>query len=94
MVSARVERALILNKGSGLTLADFDIKPTAEKFKRHSSELKTLDEVVASYIRMVLSISGGKVDGKDGAAAILGVNESTLRHRMRRLGVARGPNKP
>jgi len=37
-----------------------------------------LDEVISHHIRKVLSKTNGKINGPDGAAAILGVNPSTL----------------
>ena len=49
-----------------------------------------LDSLVADHIRRVLDMTAGKAQGEDGAAAILGVNPSTLRHRMRKLGIVFG----
>ena len=49
-----------------------------------------LDEIVSSHIRRVLDMTKGKVHGKGGAAEILGINPSTLRNRMNRLGVPYG----
>jgi transcriptional regulator with GAF, ATPase, and Fis domain len=50
----------------------------------------TLDMVDRAHIGCVLQICGGKVQGKDGAAAILGLHPSTLRNKMRKLGVVFG----
>ena len=47
----------------------------------------TLDEAVAHTIYEALEKSGGKISGKKGAAALLGVNPSTLRSRMKKLGI-------
>jgi len=44
-----------------------------------------LDEVISRHIRRVLSKTKGKVNGPDGAAALLGMNPSTLRNRMKKL---------
>ena len=52
-----------------------------------------LDDVIAWHIRRILHKTDGKVHGSDGAAALLGVNPSTLRHRMRKLGIAYGRKK-
>jgi hypothetical protein len=35
-------------------------------------------------------MTGGRVEGQGGAAELLGVNPGTLRHRMRKLGIAFG----
>jgi DNA-binding protein Fis len=39
---------------------------------------------------MVLSKTNGKIHGKDGAAELLGINASTLRNRMNKLGIEYG----
>ena len=49
-----------------------------------------LDTVIRSHIESVLELTEGKVQGKDGAAALLNVNPSTLRNRMRRLEIRFG----
>jgi transcriptional regulator with GAF, ATPase, and Fis domain len=46
-----------------------------------------LEDVMADHIRLVLTRTGGRIHGENGAAAILGVNASTLRNRMNKLGV-------
>ncbi|UCF86386.1 MAG: hypothetical protein JSV50_12440 [Desulfobacteraceae bacterium] len=38
----------------------------------------------------VLTKTKGKVHGRDGAAAVLGINLSTLRNRMKKLGIVYG----
>lgn len=49
-----------------------------------------LDEVISNHINRVLAITNGKVNGDDGAAALLGINSSTLRNRMKKLGIRFG----
>jgi transcriptional regulator with GAF, ATPase, and Fis domain len=49
-----------------------------------------LDEVVSRHISRIMKKTGGKVQGKDGAAATLGLHPSTLRNRMRKLGIPFG----
>ncbi len=49
--------------------------------------LLDLDQVVSQHIVRVLGMSGGKVHGPGGAAELLGVNASTLRYRMEKLGI-------
>jgi chemotaxis protein methyltransferase CheR len=46
-----------------------------------------LDEVEREHIIRVLDMTHRKVSGKDGAAEILGLDRSTLRARMRKLGI-------
>lgn len=52
--------------------------------------LQTLDAVVSKQIKETLTFTKGKVGGKDGAAALLGLNPSTLRNKMIKLGIPYG----
>ncbi|MFW5901809.1 MAG: helix-turn-helix domain-containing protein, partial [Thermodesulfobacteriota bacterium] len=58
-----------------------------------SARTPTLDEVMARHIRQVLAETNGKISGPGGAAEILGLHYSTLRHRMRKLGIPFGRQK-
>ncbi|MCP4118509.1 MAG: AAA family ATPase [Desulfobacteraceae bacterium] len=49
-----------------------------------------LDEAMGAHIKAVLGMTGGKVQGKKGAAALLGINPSTLRNRMKKLNIPYG----
>jgi transcriptional regulator with GAF, ATPase, and Fis domain len=46
-----------------------------------------LDDVVKHHVEKVLRITKGKIHGPGGAAELLGVNPSTLRNRMKKLGI-------
>ena len=48
---------------------------------------KTLEEVERDHIVRILEQTNWKVSGKNGAAEILGLNRSTLRARIRKLGI-------
>ncbi len=52
-----------------------------------SKRLVSLMENEESHIRMVLRHTGGRISGPRGAAAILGVPPSTLRSRIKKLGL-------
>jgi hypothetical protein len=45
------------------------------------------DEMSALYLRRVLEHTGGKIYGKDGAAALLGLKPTTLQSKLIKLGV-------
>ncbi len=47
----------------------------------------TLDEVNAMHIKATLKFTGGKIHGPGGAAELLGINPSTLRFKMSKLGI-------
>ena len=49
----------------------------------------SLARVERDHILRVLDAAGWRVSGAKGAAAILGLKESTLRFRMTKLGIAR-----
>jgi DNA-binding NtrC family response regulator len=87
-----IERALILNPKGPLDPENFSIghlrKSGGPKVNVTLSD--NLDDVIAGHIRRILSKSEGKVSGPGGAAARLGVNPSTLRNRMKKLGIRFG----
>ena len=80
-----LERAVILCSGPALQLADrLDISSPPL-----SSTIRTLEEMERNQIHKILSETRWRIEGKDGAAAILGLHPSTLRARMRKLGILR-----
>ncbi len=93
-----VERALILNRRGPLTFGDIgaDPVPRAEGVPAPSSgdapASKSLDAVMAAHIRTVLDACNGRVEGDHGAAKILDIHPSTLRKRMKKLGIPFGRN--
>ena len=48
-----------------------------------------LEQVEKDYIYRVLKETRWKIEGRDGAARILDLNPSTLRGRIRKLGIKR-----
>ncbi|MFK5951662.1 MAG: sigma 54-interacting transcriptional regulator [Desulfobacterium sp.] len=56
-------------------------------------DVLTLDEVMRNHIENVLLLCNNRIDGPNGAAGRLGVNPSTLRHRMRKLGITFGKRR-
>lgn len=49
----------------------------------------TLEELERDYITQVLEAKNWRVSGPKGAARLLGLNPSTLRSRMKKLGISR-----
>jgi transcriptional regulator with GAF, ATPase, and Fis domain len=78
-----LERAIINSSGPKLRLAD-ELKQTGKDL---STSQKTMEAVERDHIVKVLGQTQWKVSGKNGAAEILGLNRSTLRARMRKLGI-------
>ncbi len=85
-----VERSVISCPDEVLRLTSNLSIPTRPRMVvPEGSERPTLDEVESGYIQEVLVATGGKINGPGGAAEILGVNPSTLRSRMKKLGISR-----
>jgi len=90
-----VERALIQNMGVNddhLTLGHFAVQQKLSGVKASydtNRQIKKLDEAIASYIQEALDETKGKIYGSGGAAELLGVNPSTLRTKMNKLGIQR-----
>ncbi|MDY0163537.1 sigma-54 dependent transcriptional regulator [Desulfobotulus sp.] len=84
-----VERALILCQGRPLAFPAFPGKSRegAMEKRRPGREDLSLDGVMTSHIRFVLGETGGRIAGKNGAAALLGLHPNTLRSRMKKLGM-------
>ncbi len=80
-----IERAVIMCPGPILQLAD-KLKISSPPI---SSALRTLEETERNQILKILSETQWHIEGKDGAAVILGLHPSTLRSRMHKLGIVR-----
>ncbi len=88
-----IERALILNTGQFIDFSELGRIAPAIKNIDHNIPSKTslnLDEVIYKHIKLVMRMTGGRVQGKNGAAELLGLQPGTLRHRMRKLGIPFG----
>ncbi len=91
-----IERALILSKGRPLTFDSIVWPDDHEEHGRliaRKEGFSNLDEAVSKHIQQALEMTKGKIHGSAGAAQLLGVNPSTLRHRMRKLRIPHGRKK-
>jgi formate hydrogenlyase transcriptional activator len=97
-----IERAVILSCGPDLEIsaeilpvAPFSIPkhdPTGnqqESERGHGDKLSSLSELERSHILAALKKTSWRVDGPNGAARILNLNPSTLRSRIKKLGIRR-----
>lgn len=78
-----IERAMITSQGNTLDLSHFELMPV----RPSPSLVMTLEEMERRHIEQTLRASNGKIKGKGGAAALLGINPSTLYSRMRKLNI-------
>jgi transcriptional regulator with GAF, ATPase, and Fis domain len=83
-----IERATIISPGPSLRILDHFNTPPKES-ETSDSNLKALADLEREHILHVLRKTNWRVEGKNGAAAILDINPSTLRARMRKFGVHR-----
>ena len=83
-----IERAVIISSGSLLLIVDrFDAISRTEESVEGGEALAELEQ---HHIRQLLQKTGWRIEGKKGAALLLGLNPSTLRARMRKYGIRRG----
>jgi DNA-binding NtrC family response regulator len=80
-----IERAAILANGPIVEIED--VLESRPMDVSESGPLSTLEEVEKHHILRVLEATHGIIEGAKGAAAILGLNPSTLRSRMQKLGI-------
>jgi len=78
-----VESALISLEGNKL---HFDLPRTADVT---TSKLRSFEEMEREYILDVLKAKNWKIGGEDSASSILGLPPSTLRYRIKKLGLKR-----
>jgi PAS domain S-box-containing protein len=83
-----IERAVINSQGSTLKVLDcFEaIRNTGEPV---GVDVRSLIELEQDHILQLLKKTGWRIEGKNGAAILLGLNASTLRARMRKYGIVR-----
>jgi DNA-binding NtrC family response regulator len=80
-----IERSTILSSGTIIDVDESLIENQATKKKQNP--LETLEEVERTHILQILTQTNWVIEGQDKAADILGLNSSTLRGRMRKLGI-------
>jgi PAS domain S-box-containing protein len=82
-----IERSAISSQGSVLKISDRLETPKEMDLRRTSR--RTLQEIERDYILQVLEETNWRIEGKKGAALLLDLNPSTLRARLRKLGIKR-----
>jgi transcriptional regulator with GAF, ATPase, and Fis domain len=92
-----VERALILSRGEPIAFGGLQASMTGRAAMEptgapplEGEDTPELDEVLSRHIRKVLAMTEGRIGGEKGAARLLKINPSTLRKRMRKLGIPFG----
>ncbi len=83
-----VERSLITSPSATFQLADSSIE-MHKSYSPPSNQTVSLDEIQRHHIQHILNETGWKINGAGGAAEILRMKPSTLRNRMKKLGIKR-----
>jgi transcriptional regulator with GAF, ATPase, and Fis domain len=91
-----VERALIISRGAPLDFKDIEASavPVSRRLaaSAETEPVEDLDTVMTRHISRVMSKCRGRVEGPRGAARLLKIHPSTLRKRMKKLGIPFGRN--
>jgi len=82
-----IERATILADGPTLQIDD-SIEGQIDAGD-NTGYAKTLQKIEKSHILQIFEETNWIIDGKNGAAAVLGLHPNTLRSRMKKLGIKR-----
>jgi transcriptional regulator with GAF, ATPase, and Fis domain len=82
-----IERAIIICQEDLLVIPEFN--NSSESKTRIKKSTATLAEVQRNHIIKVLNQTHWKIDGINGAAKLLDLKPSTLRDRMKKLGIKR-----
>ncbi len=81
-----IERAVILSKSNKLEINEEFFGALSDLITSDDKSLN-LEDIERNHIVDVLNKTNWKINGDDGAAKILGINPSTLRSRMAKLGI-------
>ena len=80
-----IERACVLARGPVVHITEH--LDAGQRSEHAPVRLARLEDAERSHIRQALEVTGGTVHGPRGAAQLLGINPSTLRSRMEKLGL-------
>jgi len=81
-----IERAVITSPGPVLRFVD---RLEREAPGAGEESLQGLEAIERAHILKILQKTGWKIDGEGGAASILGLHPSTLRSRIKKIGIKR-----
>ncbi len=83
----RLEVATALGIGGDSSRAPLEIERPRPASHRPSGPIEPLNAVVRQHIEAALAVARGRIEGRQGAAALLQINPHTLRAKMRKLGI-------
>ncbi|MBC7935482.1 MAG: sigma 54-interacting transcriptional regulator [Rhizobacter sp.] len=89
-----IERAVLLTKGT--IIEDISLTTAQKKevvMNNHDYRMKTIHENERDYITSVLKKCNGRIWGIGGAAEVLNIPPSTLKSKMKKLGIPKEPGE-
>jgi transcriptional regulator with GAF, ATPase, and Fis domain len=89
-----IQQAVILSRNGVLDLSDFAGQAIHRDAPSMREELYALADVQRAHIQRILQSTHWRIEGATGAAKLLGLCPSTLRTRMRKLGISRPASGP
>jgi transcriptional regulator with GAF, ATPase, and Fis domain len=81
-----IHRAMILSGDGVISIKEISLSSA----KPAAAAGTTLEEIERNHIERMLSTTLWRIEGRRGAAELLGLKPSTLRSRLRKLGIRRG----
>jgi len=92
-----VERALILSKKNPLIFDELVESArnvvVPSMLQTNGKKMEPFDQAISRHIMQALEATGGRVGGEKGTAKLLNMNASTLRTKMRKLGIPFGEKR-
>ncbi len=82
-----IQRAIIMSTNGVLSLREINL---VRARTANAAGGTTLEEVEREHILRVLGLTSWRIEGTGGASRMLGLKPSTLRSRLRKLGIRRG----
>ena len=84
-----VARSVLITTGPVITTSDLPVNTGNNLSQRVQSQVKSMAQQEKDHIISVLTRCNWKLHGKGGAAELLQINASTLRSRMKKLGISK-----
>lgn len=88
-----IERTLIISKNQPFVFDDLTVMDgnrEQDLVSERGRSFLTLESIDREHIKQVMQHTNGKIEGRSGAAEILGMNSGTLRQKMRKLRIPFG----
>lgn len=86
-----IERSLITSGGAPLSFPELGASGGKKTFGGSvisgDDDFESLDDMIRLHIRKAINKADGRIEGRGGAADLLGIHPSTLRGKMKKLGM-------